>query len=157
MTPPKETKQEPVEVPEHEGQQGLTAEQAMAAGATGRAAVEAAAAAPEGEQEQAAATAIREEADRRGLEISDAQIKQLSNDIVAAMRSPETAKVLAAGIADEFRQQGAFDPPPERVMAPAPSPAEQQLEGAQDATDPANTPAGDKQPRKLTLAERMGF
>lgn len=156
MTPaPK--KPEPVEVPESDGQQGLTKEQAMAAGQTGRAAVEAAAAAPEGEQEQAARDAIRQEADRTGLEISDAQVEKLSSDIVAAMRDPETAKILAAGIAQEFRDAGAFDPPPERVMAPPPSPAEQQLDGAQDAQDPAETTAGDEPPRKQTLAERWGF
>ena len=77
-------------------QKGQSVAQAGAAAAAG---------APPGEEQQQAATAMRAEADRQNLKMSDEDIDRI-------------ASVLSPKLLDGFEERGAFDPPPEAVQAP---------------------------------------
>lgn len=138
--------------------EGLTTEQAMAAGADARAVgvagVKAAAEAPPERQEQAAAEAMRREADRKGVKISDEQINLIAQQSVAAMRDPEVARQFASAMADELGSRGAFDPPIDRVTPPPATPAQQAIDPQQPAASESPAPVPEA-PRKRSLAERM--
>lgn len=105
----------------------------------------AAAAQQEGQNPQPAAEkAMRAEADRQDLKLSDEEIEK----IAAAMTAQ--AAVFADALAERFDQRGAFQDKPEPVQPPAAAPAPPGE--AQQAT-PVEEPSGP--PRKPSFAERF--
>ena len=108
-----------------------TEEQLAAGGAVAQAGVDAAKAEPEqAKKKPAAARAIRREAKKAGVDLSE-----------------DDAKMIATFVVDEMDSRGAFDPPPEQLKEPEP-PAQQY----QQQQDPPREP---EQPRSQSFAERF--
>jgi hypothetical protein len=115
---------------------GVGAEQIAQAQQVADAGANAAAAAAPGEQQDAARDAMRNERDRTGLPMADEDIDRVADLLVT--------KTVAA-----FEQRGAFDHPPDPVVAPA---------GAGTAPADGEPPVADLPPAapvKRTFADRF--
>lgn len=121
-------------MPQSKTQQQPTPEQMQSVATAG---ATAAATAPEGQAQPAAAEAMRSEADRVGFDLTDEQIDRLAEAV--------SSKNIAA-----LESRGAFDAPPEPVKPPEP-PAAPPAPGEQPAA--AETPP--QPPVKRTFAHRF--